>query len=729
MMDRRLLVAATVLILILTASSFVSDADADGSSPAASSGLQPSDIKDDSVVSASGRCGTGDGAATWSYSRSEDTSDLSLSDGSVSSYRSWTVTSLKIDDAEATAAEIAGFKADDILKGSVVLTVNGSVSAESGVIASLFPTKAVMNGSSVPGSFFINCTRLSEVVLGGSVSGIGALAFSGCSSLVSFDIGKAASVDQTAFKGCTKLTAFKAASDNGTYSVVGGMLCSDGGKTLYLIPTAKTGSLSIGDIGTKVVRIFLGYADVDLVLDVNGDDRTISFEKVSGLQDREIKTRGFVYSSQGMKSSSVAHTISAGSSQSDVFTISYTLYDGWAVVEGMGAYTNADAKLDSGRIAITANDSSYWIEAFPMGVKTLRCSDLAGLSRIGDWAVDIGGLPASSSKIVTDIGPLDTAVTGYLGEESEAVLDGILYFNGVVCDVSSVGMTHTSIGELTDLTVGEGISIGDGAFANITNLKTVKADHADSVGRGAFEYCTGLTTVSFKSCVRFGEYAFQNCWALRSIDLGPSDIEFGDNALRGCRSLDLLAVGMDAEIEGADAVPVLHYDMTDTSEKTFEVVGDYIRIYWYFSSRILYNQVNDETGAEEVPCYIGSDTIVPLYAEMFVWQKYGPPSVSSNLVVFDYGMGLDSVSTTVRYNAVVQEPEAPETSGYRFYFWSYDGVNEYDFDSPVTHSMVLVAVWTKNDPVDPTPMYLGILFIAAVAGTFAVLAVARRMND
>ena len=727
MMDRRSAMAAVLLLLACSAALMASDADGDAPAPS-SAGLQPSDIKDDSVVVASGMCGAAEGAAAWSYSRSEDTSELLLSNGSVSSYRSWTVTALRIGDSEATAADIAGFKADDILKSSVVLTVNGSVTADSGAISSLVPTKATINGTSVPGSFFSNCLRLSEVSLAETVSGIGAQAFSGCTSLASFDVNAASSVDQTAFKGCTKLVEFKAASGNKAYSVVGGMLCSDGGRTLYLCPTAKTGTLSMSDIGSAVSRIFLGYADVDFVLNVNGNDRTIAFEKTSGLQDREIKARGFVYSSQGMRSCSVGHTVSAGSSQSDVFTMSYTLYDGWAVAEDIGRYTNGSPKLDAGRITVTATDSSYWIEALPMGVKTLRCSDLAGLTRLGDWAVDIEGLPASSSMIVTDIGSLSATVTGYLGEDAEAFLDGILCYSGVVCDVSSVAMTHGSIGKLTDLVVGEGVSIGDEAFANITNLRSVKADHAESIGRNAFEYCTGLTAVSFKSCVRFGEYAFQDCWALRSIDLGPSDIEFGDNALRGCRSLDLLTVGMDAKVKGAEGIPLLHYDMVDTSEKTFEVVGDYVRIYWYFSSRILYNSVNDESTAEEAPCYMASDTVVPLYDEMFVWQKYGPPSVSANLVVFDYGMGLDPATTTVQYGAAVPEPKAPEASGYRFFFWSADGMNEYDFGSPVTHSTILVAVWTKNDPVDPLPMYLGILFVAAIAGTFAVLALARRMN-
>ena len=544
-------------------------------------------------------------------------------------------------------------------------------------------------------------------------------------------------MDQTAFKGCTRLTEFKAASGS-NYTVVNGMLHSDNGATLYLSPTGKAGTLEMSHIGPNVKKIFLGYADIDFVLDVNGNDRSITFEKTPGLQDKEIKGRGFVYSSQGMSSCTIGHTISAGSSQADVFTINYVLYKGWAVDESLGIYTNATAKLDTGKIVVTAKEDPdskdkapyLWMSALPMGVKTLRYSDLAGLDKLGDWSIKVSNLPSSSSGIIKDIDSLDVAVTGYFGTGSSAELDGTLYYRGIVCKVSSVSMTYQTIGKLTDLTVGEGVAIGKKAFANLTALKSVKADHLASVGDSAFEYCTGLTTVSFRSCTEFGQYAFQNCWGLRSIDLGPSSIVFQDNALRGCRSLNLLTIGMDAKVEGVSGIPLLHYDMSDTSEKTFEVVGDYVRIYWYFSSKLFYNTVNDESTATEAPCYRASDTIIPISDELYVWQKAGSPAkVTMNMVVYDYGMGLDAGISYVPYGEKISKPSSvPGVFGYRFLFWSDDGANEYRFEETATQSKILVAIWSKDDPIDPIPMYLGVVFGAAVAGTFAVLAIARRMN-
>ena len=439
-----------------------------------------------------------------------------------------------------------------------------------------------------------------------------------------------------------------------------------------------------------------------------------------------------------MSSCDIDHTISAGSSQADVFTINYVLYKGWAVDESLGIYTNATAKFDTGKIVVTAKEDPdskdkapyLWMSALPMGVNTLRYSDLAGLDKLGDWSIKVSNLPSSSSGIIKDIDSLDVAVTGYLGAESSAELDGTLYYRGIVCKVSSVSMTYQTIGKLTDLTVGEGVAIGKKAFANLTALKSVKADHLASVGDSAFEYCTGLTTVSFRSCTEFGQYAFQNCWGLRSIDLGPSSIVFKDNALRGCRSLNLLTIGMDAKVEGVSGIPLLHYDMSDTSEKTFEVVGDYVRIYWYFSSKLFYNTVNDESTATEAPCYRASDTIIPISDELYVWQKAGSPAkVTTNMVVYDYGMGLDAGITYVPYGEKISKPSSvPGVFGYRFLFWSDDGANEYRFEETATQSKILVAIWSKDDPIDPLPMYLGIVFGAAVAGTFAVLAIARRMN-
>lgn len=733
-MDRRIFVVAMLLLLAAPFVVMASD-DADAEASSSSASLKPSDIGDDTKVVASGTCGTATGAAKWSYYRSESNSSLTISDGSVDLSKNWKIEKLTIGETEATAADIAGFTMNDILTSRIALTVSGSVSATAGAINSLNPTSATVNGTSVPGSFFSNCVYLTTVKLADTVTSIGAQAFSGCTFLTSFDVNKAA-VDQTAFKGCTRLMEFKVASGSTNYTVVNGMLHSDKGATLYLSPTGKAGTLEMSAIGPNVKKIILGYADIDFVLDVNGNSRSITFEKASGLQDKEIKGRGFVYSSQGMSTCDIRHTISAGSSQADVFTISYVLYKGWAVDESLGIYTNATAKLDTGKIVVTADvdptdKAPYlWMSALPMGVKTLRYSDLAGLDKLGDWSIKVSNLPSSSSGIIKDIDSLDVAVTGYLGTGSSAELDGTLYYRGIVCKVSSVSMTYQTIGKLTDLTVGEGVAIGKKAFANLTALKSVKADHLASVGDSAFEYCTGLTTVSFRSCTEFGQYAFQNCWGLRSIDLGPSSIVFKDNALRGCRSLNLLTIGMDAKVEGVSGIPLLHYDMSDTSEKTFEVVGDYVRIYWYFSSKLFYNTVNDESTATEAPCYRASDTIIPISDELYVWQKAGSPAkVTMNMVVYDYGMGLDASTSYVPYGEKISKPSSvPGVFGYRFLFWSDDGANEYRFEETATQSKILVAIWSKDDPIDPLPMYIGIVFGAAVIGTFAVLAIARRMN-
>ena len=733
-MDRRIFVVAMLLLLAAPFVVMASD-DADAEASSSSASLKPSDIGDDTKVVASGTCGTATGAAKWSYYRSESNSSLTISDGSVDLSKNWKIEKLTIGETEATAADIAGFTMNDILTSRIALTVSGSVLATAGAINSLNPTSATVNGTSVPGSFFSNCVYLTTVKLADTVTSIGAQAFSGCTFLTSFDVNKA-TVDQTAFKGCTRLMEFKVASGSTNYTVVNGMLHSDKGATLYLSPTGKAGTLEMSAIGPNVKKIILGYADIDFVLDVNGNDRSITFEKASGLQDKEIKGRGFVYSSQGMSTCDIRHTISAGSSQADVFTISYVLYKGWAVDESLGIYTNATAKLDTGKIVVTADvdptdKAPYlWMSALPMGVKTLRYSDLAGLDKLGDWSIKVSNLPSSSSGIIKDIDSLDVAVTGYLGTGSSAELDGTLYYRGIVCKVSSVSMTYQTIGKLTDLTVGEGVAIGKKAFANLTALKSVKADHLASVGDSAFEYCTGLTTVSFRSCTEFGQYAFQNCWGLRSIDLGPSSIVFQDNALRGCRSLNLLTIGMDAKVEGVSGIPLLHYDMSDTSEKTFEVVGDYVRIYWYFSSKLFYNTVNDESTATEAPCYRASDTIIPISDELYVWQKAGSPAkVTMNMVVYDYGMGLDASTSYVPYGEKISKPSSvPGVFGYRFLFWSDDGANEYRFEETATQSKILVAIWSKDDPIDPLPMYIGIVFGAAVIGTFAVLAIARRMN-
>ena len=65
-------------------------------------------------------------------------------------------------------------------------------------------------------------------------------------------------------------------------------------------------------------------------------------------------------------------------------------------------------------------------------------------------------------------------------------------------------------------------------------------------------------------------------------------------------------------------------------------------------------------------------------------------------VSFDLAGGIgDAPTLTVAKGSFVPEPEAPTKEGYPFYGW-YLGEEKYDFDSPVTSDITLVAHWTEK---------------------------------
>ena len=142
-----------------------------------------------------------------------------------------------------------------------------------------------------------------------------------------------------------------------------------------------------------------------------------------------------------------------------------------------------------------------------------------------------------------------------------------------------------------------------------------------------------------------------------------------------------------------------------------------------FSSKVEYALEKDGERTE-VQCYHKDTAIIPIHDEMYIWKKSGP-SASQCMVVFDSGLGLDPVVSTVSWGGQTAPPAEPSKWGYQFLYWTYDG-KPFDFSTPVEDSIVLTAVWSKNNEVDSTPIYLLAIFGASVVATFIVIAMAKK---
>ena len=85
------------------------------------------------------------------------------------------------------------------------------------------------------------------------------------------------------------------------------------------------------------------------------------------------------------------------------------------------------------------------------------------------------------------------------------------------------------------------------------------------------------------------------------------------------------------------------------------------------------------------------------------WEESEEPAPVLHAVTFDDGTG-STVAVNVQNGETVQEPAAPERDGYEFTGWLLDG-EPYDFSTPVTGDITLVAGWEQAEEPDPVTTF------------------------
>lgn len=85
------------------------------------------------------------------------------------------------------------------------------------------------------------------------------------------------------------------------------------------------------------------------------------------------------------------------------------------------------------------------------------------------------------------------------------------------------------------------------------------------------------------------------------------------------------------------------------------------------------------------------------------WEESEEPAPVLHAVTFDDGTG-STVTVNVQDGETVQEPAAPERDGYEFTGWLLNG-EPYDFSTPVTGDITLVAGWEQAEEPDPATTF------------------------
>lgn len=148
--------------------------------------------------------------------------------------------------------------------------------------------------------------------------------------------------------------------------------------------------------------------------------------------------------------------------------------------------------------------------------------------------------------------PNDSRYTGSI------TIPATVTYNGVVCNVTSIGKEAFYYGRITSITIPESVtSIGVSAFYNCEYLRNItisKNSQLTEIKEGTFKYCRSLTSITIPEGVTsIGDYAFCNCDALTSITIPEGVISIGNYAFADCNNLTSITIPESVTSIGAAA--------------------------------------------------------------------------------------------------------------------------------------------------------------------------------
>ena len=409
-------------------------------------------------------------------------------------------------------------------------------------IPSSLKSVTVTGGNILYGAFY-NCTGLTSITIGNSVTSIGSSAFNGCSGLTSIVIpDSVTNIGEKAFKNCSSLTSItlpfvgarKAASDG--YDQVFGYVFG-------YIKDYSGNSLSGGTYqyyGNSMSYYYLIPSSIKSVTITGGNIPSHAFLNCSSLTSITIPN-------------------------------SVTSIGDWAFnnCSGLTSIVIPDSVTNIGEKSFK-NCSSLRNIVIPDSVVSIsaetfyNCSGLTSIV-ISDSVTSIAsgafrGCSSLTSITLPFIGASSAASNGY-----DQVFGYI--FGYTISDSSVSGATYQYYGNskyyhyyipssIMSVTI-TGKNIPRNAFFNCRGLTSVSIpDSVTTIGSEAFSGCSGLTSITIPDGVTsIGNYAFDGCSGLTSITIPDIVTSIGSSAFSGCSSLESITipfVGAKAGVTSSD---------------------------------------------------------------------------------------------------------------------------------------------------------------------------------
>ena len=404
-----------------------------------------------------------------------------------------------------------------------------------------------------------NCESLTSVSINAAV--IPAGTFYGCSSLESVTIGSdVAVIGEYAFGNCSKLTAFTVASGNSTYaSGEGGkyLLNKSGNEILLVAPGVKTLTINDSAITSIANSAFSGNRVITSVTIPSvyyvGNYAFAECAKLTSVNLGDLEYIGnYAFANSGITEFTFDADVTIGKyafTGSDI--VSVTIPSGTAdsyVVVPEGAFRDCE-KLTT---VVIGDYVEIGKDAF--------CNDLS-------YSIIITGY---DEKLGLSIG-----YSGYHEAENRNLTSLTIGNNVIIGDGAFLGAA-----KLESVTLGEGATIGNESFYNTPSLKNIDLSKVKSIGNNAFSgpisllsyydsymigdggyyyagyyvdkdadgnyqyvykyHASQLESVDLSSCTSVGEYAFAYCRSLTDVTLGDGITELSDGAFYSCTALDTI---------------------------------------------------------------------------------------------------------------------------------------------------------------------------------------------
>lgn len=359
------------------------------------------------------------------------------------------------------------------------------------------------------------------------------------------------------------------------------------------------------------------------------------------------------------------------------------------------------------------------------------------------WAV-LGAMLAvmvASITLVFTVGRKTNAdsepTVGILKQESYFKIGNI---SGTLEGLSNEGKAYASQFDYFKVIVPSWVySIGTSAFLGYTNLTSIIISNSvTSINHAAFKGCTGLTSIEIPSSVtNIGSSAFSDCTELTSIEIPSGVTSIGSLVFSGCTNLSSITVDQnntmytsrDNNNNEVNAIithsgylvagcknTIISSNITTIGNGAFmnctgltsiEIPSNVTSIsnsaFWGCTGLIsieIPSSVED-TGAEVFAGWTGGQTIYcEIESEPSSWSSYWLDGCSANVewgnvpvytVTFDANGGREVRSRNIIDGCCILGASTFKEY-HDFIGWYLNGV-EYDFDTPVTADITLVAQW------------------------------------